>query len=792
MIFSIEILKRFVDLEGITPAELIQRLTFAGFEVEDHHPISQASAVISGRILECVPHPDSDHLHVLKVDLGPEEGIRQIVCGAPNAKEGMNVIVALPGCELKALGKVIEAGKVRGIESDGMCCALDELGIPAAVLPESEVKGIHDLGPDYPVGDREVLTHIGYGGEALDINVLPNRPDCLSYLGIAREIAALCGRKFLPVNRDDLSALPASVSAINKTEAAAKFSILTAELGPVDRGFAASLARDLQVSGVRSVSPLVDLGNFVMLVTGQPFQIYDLDRVQGHSFTVTDTYRGDFVTFDGRKLQLQPGDLVVLDEQGTPLCLAGIAAGESTACTANTARIAVEAASFYHASIRRTSARLGLSSASSLLFGKGVNPREVLAAQSIFAHFLRRLFPAAKLLSFAEDGKAVPQNKPFPFSIERLNHRLGTSYSAEEVNRVLQAYEITDCGHGQVVGPAYRTDLNQQADVDEEVFRFYPASRVPLSYAGMPQTVGGLTESQRQVAQIRQTLEGFSLSEIISFTLESESMSQSVRVFDRSPAYRVLNPLTKDHEMVRIDLVPSMVSILERNAARRHNDLSFYEISATDSPLGRRQLLCIGLLGQRHDQDLKGSRPWDFFDLKGMFEALLTTLGISENRVRLVRSVNPAFHPGMSADVLLGKQVVATFGELNPGSFARPYLILEADLSALLGIRTGRVHQVPFGSHPSVRRDLSFDLLGEVSFADLVKRARTGSKLLTKIELFDSYTDKAGHRSIGVALTFSADDYTLKDEEIDQALNAVALAISTKLPLKLRSGKEGD
>ncbi len=791
MVFSLNLLSELVDLEGISAQALIERLTFAGFEVEDHRPASQASKLISGRILACENHPDSDHLHVLKVDCGPELGVRQIVCGAPNARADMSVIVALPGCELPALGKTIQAGVIRGVESNGMCCALNELGVPAEYLPPCEVKGIHDLG-DYPAGDTEILKHLGYEDVLIDINVLPNRPDCLSYLGIAREIAALMGRKFLGAQRADLSNLSDSIRAINNTDDCAKLDILTADLGSrVDRTELARIDRYLELSGHRPISPIVDLGNYVMLLTGQPFHIYDMDRAHTDTFAASEGHTGEFSALDGKSYTIQPTDLTIDGSDGQPLCLAGILGGESSKDDASTRRIAVEAASFYHATIRHTSARLGVSSASSILFGKGVNPRMCRYATEVFVAELKRLFPDSELRSFSDDGKGVKDNQPFTFSTERLNHRLGTSYTEAEVDAVLKALGIARVGDEKVVGPFWRTDLNQQADIDEEVFRFYPADRVPLTYEGLPLTRGGLTETQRQVNEIRHTLEGFGLDEIISFTLESQAMSESVRCFDSAKAYRVLNPLTKDHEFVRIDLVPSMVSILERNAARQQDDLGLYEISATDSPNGRRELLCVGLLGAKLDQDRKGSRPWDFFDLKGIFEAVIRDLGIAESRLRLVRSTNPAFHPGMSADVLLGKQVICTFGELTPATFERPYLILEADLSALLAVRSGRTKQQPFGVHPTVRRDLSFDILGEASYAEIVKRARTGSKLLKDVELFDRYSDKrSGAESIGISLTFSADDRTLRNEEVEQAVTAVVTAITAKLPLKLRTGKE--
>ena len=261
MQFSYALLGKLVDLDGLTPAKIAARLTFAGFEVEGVSPATQASAVVSGRIAECVPHPDSDHLHVLKVELGPALGTKQIVCGAPNAKAGMNVIVALPGCVLPALGTTIKKGTIRGVASDGMCCALSELGLPREVLPESETLGIHDLGPDYAPGDTAVLANLGLADTLLDVNVLPNRPDCLSYLGLARELSALIGRKLVPTATVALTALPARIKPAIATRACARFALPgAAATCPVDVATAADPRRALWPSVPHPASPRAALG----------------------------------------------------------------------------------------------------------------------------------------------------------------------------------------------------------------------------------------------------------------------------------------------------------------------------------------------------------------------------------------------------------------------------------------------------------------------------------------------------------------------------------------------------
>lgn len=789
MVFSYRELGEWVDLSGIDPNDVIHRLTFSGFEVEESHPATQASKVVSGHILTCVPHPDSDHLHCLTVDCGGKYGTLGIVCGAPNARAGINVIVALPGCVLPALAETIQKGVIRGQESNGMCCSLVELGLDKGVLPAKETEGITELPADYPAGDEDVLAHLGFADTLIDINVLANRPDCLSYLGMAREIAALMGRPLKAVPQADFATLGSGISLAVKTPACAAFSFVTAELGnAVNAKEAQRIQHVLWLSGLTSVSPLVDLGNYAMLLTGQPFHIYDLDKAQTQALAVADDWEGDFKALDGKTYALKKGDIVVENGAGVPLCLAGILGGEASMDSDATRRIGVEAASFHHAAIRHTCARLGVSSASSQLFGKEVNPRGCEWAQGVFASELKKLYPESRLVSKDALKPGVTENVPFAFSSKALNHRLGTAYTEKEIQAVLDAYGLSQAGEGKLVAPWYRVDLNEQADVDEEVFRFYPADKVPLSYEGLPLTEGGLSETQRLTKAVKEFLLGRGLNEILTFTLIDKAQDKSIRVFYSGEPYVVKNPLTADHEVVRTDLLPSMVETLERNLSRKQDNLAFFEVSHIDTPKGNKDLLSIGFAGEEERQDLFGARPYDFFDLKAVADGILSLLGIANSRTRLARSQNPAFHPGKSADLFLGKTLVGTFGALNPGRFKHELLVGEFDLGALLAVKTGKIKFVPFGQHPTVRRDLSFEIHGEVPYRDVVEKAKKASKgLLKDVVLFDAFENpKTGAKSLGLALYLGAEDRTLTDKDTEGEVLAIAQALTAAFPLTLR------
>ena len=347
MLFSYKTLSTLVDLSSITPEELRNRLTFSGFEVEGMEKLAEASSLVIGEVLTCEKHPDSDHLHVLTVDCG-QEGIKHIVCGAPNVRKGLRVIVALEGCVLPALGETIKKGKIRGEVSEGMCCSLLELGVSKDSLEENSpsMNGIEELPFDAPLGEKNVLDYLGLNDTILDINVLPNRPDCLSYIGMAREISALMNRPLVHLPTYNLTSLKDNIHVRSKTINCPRIDMLRINDVVVKKETPLYIKRTLLASGIRSLSPLVDLGNYSMLLTGQPLNIYDADDNTGDDYIVSDDYQGKFTTFDGKEIDLIPGDLVISDKSSV-ICLAGIMAGEKASVRPSTRNITIEAACFY-------------------------------------------------------------------------------------------------------------------------------------------------------------------------------------------------------------------------------------------------------------------------------------------------------------------------------------------------------------------------------------------------------------------------------------------------------------
>lgn len=789
MLFSYKGLSQFVDLSSTTPEALRKRLTFAGFEVEEMTTMASASNVVIGEVLTCVNHPDSDHLHVLTVDCG-QEGIKNIVCGAPNARAGLKVIVALEGCVLPSLGVTIKKGAIRGVASEGMCCSLLELGVDKESLEESSpsLDGIEELPSDAPVGCKEVLAYLNIDDTILDINVLPNRPDCLSYLGMAREISALCSLPMKEIPQYDLSSLPVDTHVKTACDSCVRFDMVKLKNVIAKKETPLFIKRILMANGIRPLSPVVDLGNYSMLLTGQPLNMYDEDRNASHGYVALADYEGKFTCFDGKELDLIPGDIVIASEDRKPLCLAGIMAGDAACVTSETKSLAIEAACFYHASIRHTSARLGLSSASSILFGKGRNPKMIDEALSVTLGLLPLFLEQYDVVSYGVDNHAETKNQPFAFDYDALNARLGSSYTKEEIDHVLSAYRIERVDEGHLVAPIDRVDLNEQCDIEEEVFRFYPAEKITPSFDHFPITCGKLSHSQKAKREIREILVHRGLNEILSFTLISEKEDASVRVFDNKESYRIINPMTKDHEIVRSDLLPSMISTLKYNMAHQHKDLALFEISDVDTKKGIKTYLSIGLTGETAlSQDYR-ARPYCFYDLKGLVEILFEKLGINPNRYRIAYTKNPQFHPNCACDIFMGKDLIGTFGKLHPSFEKEDMYLAELDLSYLLNLKGGKTKFTSFSSYPTVRRDLSFKMKEGLDFATLKKTIlKVRGCYLKDVLFFDDFTDKqTGDHFLGVSLILGKEDGTLKDAEIQAAIAQVVSTVKSELSLTLR------
>lgn len=786
MVFSYKLLSTLVDLSSLSIDEVVSRLTFSGFEVEERRELASASKLVIGQILSVKEHPDSNHLHLLQVDCGNEIGIKDIVCGAPNVRENLKVIVALDGCEMPFIGKTIHEGSIRGYVSQGMCCSLVELGVDEKYLSDKQVNGIEELPEDAPVGERNVLSYLKLEDTLLDINVLPNRPDCLSYMGMAREIASLFSLKVKEIPVFDPSLFKEKLKTVSLTDACPRLDILRLEDVVLKEETPLEIQRFLMASGIRPISPIVDLGNYVMLLSGQPFNMYDAHCNPKGEYVARSDYEGPFVSFDKKTFDIIKDDIVIFEED-KPVSLAGVLASDTASIGKDTTSFDIEAAIFYHANIRHTTNRLGASSFSSNLFCKGRNPLMVEESLSLLLSLLPSFLKSYTLAGYGSFHKEVGQRKPIAFSLDALNHRLGSSYTKKDVDKVLDNYRI-EKKDGLLYPPIDRVDLVEQCDIEEEVFRFYGASSLKPGLDSYPITLGGLTPAQKMRNDIRHLLLARGFYETLNYTLIDEKMDQSIRVFDKGESYVLFNPMTKDHEVVRSDLLPSMLKTLDYNIAHGHKDLAFYEISNVDNKKGSHLYLSLALLGSCSLTEGYKARPYDFFDMKGVVEAIFDRLGISKNRYRISYSKNESFHPTKSVDVYCGKDLVATYGALHPSIRKDNLYVAEIDLGCLTALKGLKSRFEDYPNQVKVVRDLSFEIKKDVTYKQLCDVIRSVKNTdLVDLSFFDDFKDERTKKEYyGVSLVFGHSDRTLKSEEVDDSILRIVGEVKARLGLALK------
>ncbi len=781
MIFSYKLLKSLVDINDLSIDELVNKLTFSGFEVEGYKKVAQASDVTCGEVISCEPHPDSDHLHVLKVNIGTD--ILDVVCGAKNVFKGARVILAKVGCKLPAINETIKKGVIRGKVSNGMCCSLVELGVDKASLSEEDLNGIHLLSKDIPLGCNDLLERLNLDDYSIDINILPNRPDCLSHLGLAREISSLFNRKLLNLDSFNLTNKESSYFISSLTDKCDKFLFSEVTLNQESKT-PNEIVQFLQTCGQRSVSLLVDLGNFFTILTGQPIHLYDLDKVEGKKLVVVDDFNGPFVALNDNSYNLKNGDIVIRDEKKA-CCLAGVMGGKDVAISSNSSHIGIEVAHFYHASIRHTSNNLGLSSFSSSLFVKGVNPYLLEENLSYFLALLKKYVNDFVYLGTSKFDKVKPLTGGFDFSLEKLNHRLGASYSKEEVFDLLKRFNLT-YENGKILFNKYRLDLVEQCDIDEEVFRSLKQDPINISLKDLPITIGSLTYEQKTIREIKNNLIAHDLNQIITFTLVSKKLDNELRVFNNNESYKLLNPLTEEHEYVRSDLLSSLVQAINYNLDRKEDNFGLFEVSTIDTKQGNHIYLSLGLVGKKLNRELVNAEDYNFYDLKGLVEEIFALCNLDEKRYMLVRSKNENFHPYKSADIFIGKTLVGTFGYLNPKLKIGELLVGELDLGFMLSQKSSKFKAKPLSSLQPIRRDLAFKLNGDVSSSQIISEIKkAGGNKISKIQTFDVF-NKDNVTSYAYAIYLVNEEKSFTDDEINQILDKIIKQVTGKLKVELR------
>ena len=796
MILSREWLGEFTDVGHITDKEFAEAMTLSGSKVETFSSMrDEIKNVVVGRVEAIERHPDSDHLWVCQVNVGDETV--QIVTGAQNVHAGDLVPVAkhkslLPG------GKKIEKGKLRGVESLGMLCSLGELGLDTHDFPDAIENGIWIITEEDAKVGMDIRELIGALDTQVEFEITPNRPDCLSVIGLAREAAATFGTELklhTPAVKGSGGKASDYVSVtIENPELCPRYTarvVKNVKIGPSPRW----MRRRLRASGVRPISNIVDITNYVMLEYGQPMHAFDFSCVEGGKIVVRTAREGESITtLDDKPHALTTSMLCICDEN-KPVCVAGVMGGANSEIIGDTGVVLFEAANFSGPSVRRTSNALGTRTDSSGRFEKGLDVMNTMAAVNRACELVELLGCGEVVDGVVDVFPAPPAQTVVKLEPEKINGLLGTEVSESEMRRILEKLDFELHGDDILV-PSFRGDVEHYSDIAEEVARFYGYNNIPITLQGGAASVGGYSPAQLSERALGAVCRANGYSEIITYSFVSPSSLDKICVPAESPLrdfYRILNPLGEDTSVMRTSALPSMLDILSRNRANRNDVVRLYEIAKiylkpVDDSNGRYarepKILSLGAYGG----------GMDFYKLKGAVESILEAMRIEGAEYAAVRD-NPSYHPGRCASVSVSGKTLGVFGQVHPtvqknyGSDLELYAA-ELSLDALIENQGAEPTYKALPRFPAVTRDIAVVADREITVGEIEKTIRvSGGELLRDVRLFDVYEGPGilpGKRSTAYSMTLRSDEGTLTDDHADEVMTNVLTALREKLGAERR------
>ncbi|MGM0124171.1 phenylalanine-tRNA ligase beta subunit [Enterococcus sp. AZ194] len=798
MLVSYKWLNEYLDLSKVSPKELADTMSVTGIEVEGIDvPEEGLKKIVVGEVKECIPHPDSDHLSICQVDIGEEE-LSQIVCGAPNVKAGIKVIVALPGSRITGNVK-IKKGKMRGQVSNGMICSLEELGFSDSVVPKEYSEGIYYL-PEDAVNGSAVFSYLEMDDSIIELSITPNRADALSIRGVAHEVGAIYRQT--PTFNDEVlveSAEKASdkiAVSVTDTVDSPAYQIRIIENVKIEPS-PQWLQNRLMNEGIRPINNVVDVTNYILLLFGQPLHAFDYDKLESKEILVRRANAGEtLITLDGETRELTTDNIVITNGK-EPVALAGVMGGANSEISSETTTVALEAAMFDNVSIRRTSKHFNLRSESSSRFEKGINQATISQANEAAAALIAKLSGGIVLSGAVEGASIVPKNVEVSIELGRINGYLGTTLSIDQVNELFEAlqFDYTVEGESYVISiPPRRWDIQIEADIIEEVARIYGYDRLPSTLPNGETVAGSLTAEQSLTRTVRSILEGSGASEAISYALTTEEKSTQFQMRE-SQLTRLDWPMSEDRSVLRMNLISGLLDDVAYNVARKNSNISFYEIGNVfyQDKDGKKNLpleekhLGLALTGLKevknwHQQNQKV----DFYTLKGMLETLFEQLSVVDMIAYQPVSNMADLHPGRSAEIYLGEEKIGFVGQVHP-AVAKAYdipetYVAELNLHGLLTTEKNGFVYKSVSKFPAVSRDIALLVSEKVNNHELSETiTQSAGKYLTSIQLFDVYQGdsiEAGYKSMAYSLTFSNPEATLTDEEINKTMDKVTTALT--------------
>ena len=774
MKLSTNFVKDYVDID-VDLKTLAEDMTGVGNEYDSAQKLINATNLVVGEVIECEMHPDSDHLHVCKVNVGNE--ILQIVCGAPNVRKGLKVIVALVGAELPGDFK-IKAGKIRGVESNGMLCSIAELGLDSKFLKPEDKEGIHEL-PETAVPGEDPIKLMGMDDGVIDFELTANRGDLLSILGMAYEIGAIYDKKVKDIdlsynqsNEDINNSFKVNV----KTDNCSIFLAKRVE-NVVIKESPTFIKNRLIASGIRPINNVVDISNYVMLEVGQPLHYYDADTLNGCLEVRMAEENEKLTTLDDVERTLSSEDIVISDGKKA-IGLAGVMGGAETEITENTKNIMIESAIFDNVKIRKTSKEI-LRSEASNRFEKGLDPNRTYMAIERSCHLLEKYADAKIVGGLVKYDEASLEDTKIDVSLEKVNRVLGTTISKEDVLDVFRklAFETEVNGDKITVSvPKRRIDISIKEDLIEEVGRIYGVNNIEGKLPSLPLKQGSYNKTLRN---IRNKMIDLGLNETLSYILVNDKEATKYTT-DNVEIVKLLDPMTEERNTLRYSMIPSLVKIYEYNKARSQKDVSIFEIGKgfykKDEQYGENLKLCVLMTGERY-LSVK-SKQVDFYDIKGVAEELLDYLGYAGRYSFVVKDELPKeFHPYQTAQISVNNDIVGIIGKLHPNCTKDNVYVLEINLDKLLEKKTGKMKYKEISKFPSVKKDLAVVIDKDITSEEIAKQIKKlAGNLLLGSKIFDVYTGEnieESKKSIAYSLEFGAADRTLTDDEINAILEKI-------------------
>ncbi len=788
-------LKEYVDID-CTPREYAETLTHTGTKVEGYELLGEdITGVVVGKVLAMERHPDSDHMWICSVDVGADAPL-QIVTGAQNVSVGDLVPACLNGAHLPG-GKVIKTGKLRGVLSEGMLCSIGELGLTVHDFPYAIEDGIFILQEDCAPGDdiRDVCL---LRDTLVEFELTFNRPDCLSYLGLARETAASFGkplRLHKPEVRpsgdgDDISKY-ISVK-VEDTEKCPRYSakvVKNVKIAPSPLWLRARL----RSAGVRPINNIVDITNYVMLEYGQPMHAFDYGCLSSKKIIVRTAEPGESITtLDGNTHPLSPDMLCIADGEKS-VALAGIMGGENSEITEGTETVVFESANFARMNVRLTSREVGLRTESAARFEKGLPPVNTVPA-------LERACELVQLLGCGDivDGMidvctADINSTVIPFDWKRVNELLGTSLTFEQQAELLKPLDLHADGKGNLIVSPYRSDVVTTADIAEEVARLYGYNNIESTLFKSEAKEGKYTEEQKFVRTILSTMTAYGFTEIYTYSFISPKWYDSVLIPADSPlrdCIKLLNPLGDDTSVMRTTALPSMLDAISRNRNMRAQECRLFEnacvYAKSESDMSdERKVITAAFYG--------GSN--DFYDMKGYIEGLLAEINLRDYTV-VAETGNPSYHPGRCAAIYSGKRFIGVFGQVHPTAAANfgleiPVYAAEISVKAAFTAHSPDRDYTPLAVYPAIERDVALIMDDAQTAEEVYSAARQyGGKTLESIEAFDLYKGKGvpdGKKSVAFRITLRRSDRTLSDDEADAMVSKLLKKLGETKGITLRS-----